>query len=100
MTVIELPENMKRLPLEQQRDIGVALFHTRVERRSSGQPAVIPRFSQGLLDRVAARREHLGREARAEKWKQAQVDGSATKRGASQTVEFFFYETLLRAFPN
>ena len=61
MTVAELIENIKKLPPEEQRDIE-AMVRTRVERRSSGPSLVNPRFPQDLLDRIAARREQVGRD--------------------------------------
>ena len=61
MTVAELIENIKKLPPEEQRDIE-AMVRTRVERRSSGTAVVTPRFPQDLLDRIAARREQVGRD--------------------------------------
>ncbi len=61
MTVAELIENIKKLPPEEQRDIE-AIVRTRVERRSSGQLTTPPRYPQDLLERIAARREQLGRD--------------------------------------
>lgn len=61
MTVAELIENIKKLPPEEQRDIE-AIVRTRVERRSSGLPTATPRFPRDLLDRIAARREQVGRD--------------------------------------
>ena len=61
MTVAELVENIKKLPLEEQRDIG-AMVRTRVERRFSGQATATARFSQDFLDSIAARREQLRRD--------------------------------------
>lgn len=63
MTVAELVENIKKLPLEEQRDIG-AMVRTRVERRFSGQATATARFSQDFLDSIAAHlREQLRRDS-------------------------------------
>ena len=61
MTVAELIESIKKLPPEEQRDIE-AIVRMRIERGSSGQSAATPRFTQDLLDGIAARRERLGRD--------------------------------------